>query len=259
MSLVWLNGTMIDAGVARIDPADRGFTLGDGLFETICLRDGAALHAERHFSRLRAGAAVLGLTVPYDDATLHTALRTVAQHAGLSDAAMRLTLTRGPSPRGVLPAAETFPTLLISAGALPPELPAARLIVARHTRRNELSPLSRIKSLNYLDSILARQEAAVVGADDALLLNTRGDLAEASAANVFLYIDGVLVTPPVADGALPGIRRGLILERDAAHARRITERDLSRAVWGFLANSLGIRAIASIDGCCLEDKGRVLF
>jgi branched-chain amino acid aminotransferase len=248
MSLLWLNGTLIDAGSARIDPADRGFTLGDGVFETLRMQDGSVLHAARHFARLRHGAGVLGIAIEYTDDTLCEALRAVTRAAGLRDAAVRLTLTRGPAPRGVLPAPNARPTVLIAAAPLPSPLPPAHVVVVRRTCRNEFSPLSRIKSLNYLDSILARQEAAEGGADDALLLNTRGHLAEASAANIFLQIDGTLLTPPVADGALPGIQRQLILETHGAREFRITEQDIARATAGFLTNSLSIRPLAAING-----------
>ena len=248
MSSLWLNGALIETATARIDPADRGFTLGDGVFETLRMQDGALLHAARHFARLQHGAGVLGVAIEYTNTALHEALLAVARAAGLKDAALRLTLTRGPAPRGLLPASNLRPTVLITAAPLPPPLPPAHVVVARRTCRNEFSPLSRIKSLNYLDSILARQEAAEAGADDALLLNTRGHLAESSAANVFLQIDGMFLTPPVSDGALPGIQRQITLETSGAQERKITEQDLARATAGFLTNSLQIRPLASING-----------
>jgi branched-chain amino acid aminotransferase len=248
MSLVWLNGAILAADAARIDPADRGFTLGDGLFETIRAEAGAPLHAPRHFARLRAGAAVLGIPVPYDDSALGAALCALLRENRLAEAALRLTLTRGPATRGVLPQGVASPTLLVTAGMMPAALGPARLIIARGTRRNEASPLSRIKSLNYLDGVLARREAAAAGADDALLLNTRGDLAEATAANVFLRIGGEWVTPRVADGALPGIARGVLLEAGEAREAMITEADCGRAEAGFLVNSLGRREVAEIKG-----------
>jgi branched-chain amino acid aminotransferase len=245
MTRLWLNGALIPESDARIDPADRGFTLADGLFETIRADAGIPAHVPRHLDRLHQGAAVLGIPVPYADATIAAALEAVANTAAC---ALRLTLTRGPMPRGVLPVSHATPTLLITSGPLPPPLPPARLVVAHSTRRNEHSPLSRLKSLNYGDSILARQEAAARDADDALLLNTRGDLAEATIASVFLVVDERLVTPRIEDGALPGVARALLLEAGRADERRINAADLSRASAGFLANALAVRQIASIDG-----------
>ena len=243
MNRVWLNGTLMAGDAAHIGHDDRGLTLGDGVFETIKAMAGRPDHVGLHLARLAAGAATLGFAPPYDAATLTDALMRVADG---KSCALRLTLTRGPMPRGVLPTGAAHPTTLITAGKLPDRFLPARLVVARVTRRNEHSPLSRIKSLNYLDSILARQEAEAAGFDDAIMLNTRGDVAEATAANVFLLIDGKLVTPPVADGALPGIARSLVLASGAASEATITASDLARTGSGFLTNSLGMRQIARI-------------
>jgi branched-chain amino acid aminotransferase len=252
MSIVWLNGALVAADVARIDPADRGFTLGDGVFETIRATGGRPAHAARHLARLRQGAVALGFDVPAGDDVLHDAMCAVLAENALTDAALRLTLTRGPAPRGVLPAGADRPTMLISAGVLPGKLPPARVIVARQTRRNQFSPTSRIKSLNYLDSVLARMEAASVGADDALLLNTHEFLAEATAASLFLHIDGEFITPRIEDGALPGIARGRLLEAGIGRESQLSVRDVERAQAGFLANSLGWRALADIDRIALD-------
>jgi branched-chain amino acid aminotransferase len=258
MSVVWLNGEMAEAGAARIDPADRGFTLGDGIFETIRAVDYRPAYAGRHFARLREGAGVLRIPVPYSDDALLQALDAVLHANRMANAALRMTLTRGPAARGVLPPAEVTPTLLVSAGPMPDQLFAARLIVAQRTRRDETSRLTRIKSLNYLDSIMARQEAFEAGADDALLLNTRGGLAEATAANVFLFIDSGWVTPPVADGALPGITRALLLEAGIGREASIPAAGWQRAEAGFLANSLGKRPIARIERHALDANHNAL-
>lgn len=245
---VWLNGALVSAAEARIDPADRGFTLGDGLFETIRVAEGAPRHLARHLARLRRGCEVLGLVCPESDAAIATAMSALLAAEGRQEAVLRLTLSRGVMARGVLPLGQAKPTLLITAGPLPPSLAPARLIVAETTRRNEQSPLSRIKSLNYLDSILARQEAAARGADDAVMLNSRGLVAEATAATLVLLLDGRLVTPRVEDGALPGIARSLILERGSVEACAVSVADLHRAEALFLSNSLGLRAVTDIAG-----------
>jgi branched-chain amino acid aminotransferase len=258
VSLVWLNGVLIDAGVARIDPGDRGFTLGDGVFETIRAVDGAPVHVARHFSRLRRGAAVLGMEMPLGDDMLFDALFAVLRANDLTEAALRLTLTRGPAARGVLPAGAGGATVLISAGAAPGAAGPARMIVSEQTRRNEFSPLSRIKSLNYLDSILARMEAAAQGADDAILLNTQGNWAEATAANVFLWLDGQFVTPPVSDGALPGVARGRLLDAGLVMERTVTRAALDSVETGFLANSLGVRPISGVGDVVFDARHQAL-
>jgi branched-chain amino acid aminotransferase len=189
--------------------------------------------------------------VPFDDAALAAAIAALVLADGLDRSALaqaRITLTRGPAFRGVLPPADAVPTLLVTASELAAPAAPARLVIATVTRRNEWSPLSRIKSLNYLDNILARQEAARCGADDALLLNTAGRVAETSVASLFAIIDGALVTPPVADGALPGIARGLVIERLGAVARPIEPAELARAEAICLTNSLGVRPVVALPG-----------
>jgi len=245
---IWLNGRLIQAAEARIDPADRGFTLGDGLFETIRIKDRLPRHLSRHLHRLGAGAGLLRLPLPYDATDLTDAMAALIGAAGVDDGVLRLTLSRGTGARGVLPPADARPTLLMTVAPAAHMTAPVSAIVARSTRRNEHSPLSRLKSLNYLDSILARQEAAERGADEALLLNAAGRLAESSVANLFLSIDGRLLTPPLADGALPGIRRALILERHDAAEAPLTLEDLARADEAILTNSLGLRPLVAVDG-----------
>ncbi|CAO3409906.1 aminotransferase class IV [Azospirillum largimobile] len=245
---IWLNGHLLPAAEARIDPADRGFTLGDGLFETIRVKDGVPRHLTRHLDRLAAGTALLRLPLPYDTATLADAMTALIQATGLTDGVLRLTLSRGTGARGVLPPPDARPTALMTAAPAAHMTAPVAAVIARSTRRNEHSPLSRLKSLNYLDSILARQEAAERGADEALLLNCAGRLAESSIANLFLSTGGRLLTPPVDDGALPGIRRALILERHGAEEAPLTPDDFARADEAILTNSLGLRPLLSVDG-----------
>jgi branched-chain amino acid aminotransferase len=248
MTLAWLNGALMPLDRARIDPADRGFLLADGLFETLRAEQGIPQHAGRHLTRLRAGAAILDLQIPWQDDQLVGAMNALIAATGLRQAAIRLTFTRGSGPRGVLPPADPHPTCLITATPLPPPPAPARVMIASVTRRNEHSPLARLKTLNYLDSILARQEAARLGADDALLLNTAGRIAEATAGTLFITVRGETFTPPISEGALPGIARALLLESGAAIERPITVPDLAHAQSAYIVNSLHRRDVAVLDG-----------
>lgn len=248
MNVVWLNGRLLPAAEARIDPADRGFTLGDGLFETIRVAGGTARHLDRHLTRLADSAALLGLPLPHGAAALTAAAEALIAAEGRAEGVLRITLTRGTGARGVLPPADAVPTLLMTLAPAPPPAGPVEAVIARTTRRNEHSPLSRVKSLNYLDSILARQEAATRGAGEALLLNGAGRLAESSVANLFIVRDGRPLTPPVAEGALPGIRRALILERGDAGEAPLSVADLLGAGEAFLTNSLGVRPLLRVDG-----------
>ncbi len=242
---IWLDGRLREAGEAAISPLDRGLTLGDGLFETILFENGEARRLPAHLARLAHGAGVIGLKLPEFDAAAIIA-ETMAAN-GLSDGVARLTVTRGAGPRGVLPPADATPTVIVTAGPPPPERGPAHCIVSRTTRRNEHSPLAGIKSTNYLDNIIARQEAAARGADEALLLNTVGRVAEATIANLFIVLDGRLVTPRAADGALPGVMRAELIAR-GAEERAIMPLDLARASEAFLSSSLGLRGVATIEG-----------
>ena len=247
-NVIHLNGRLLTEADVRIDPTDRGLTLGDGLFETLRARDGHALRLSRHLGRLRAGAAVLGLDVPYSDQDLGRHLAETLAANGLADGVLRLTLTRGPSVRGVLPSGPSSPTLMITASSHDAAPGPASVIIATVTRRNEHSPLARCKCLNFLDNILARQEAEKLGADEALLLNTAGRLAEASAANLFAVIGAELLTPPIGDGALPGVMRADVMERLGGRECPLAPDDLARASEAFLTNSLGIRPLCAVDG-----------
>lgn len=252
MSRVWCNGAFIAEGDARIAITDRGFTLADGIFETLRAVGTRPLWLAEHLARLRSGAQCLGLLVAYDDPAIEAAVVELLENKRLAESAVRITLTRGPtSQRGLWNSNDPGrPTLLITAAATG-KMPPQRMTICRTTRRNEYSPLSRIKSLNYGDNILARREAIQKGASDALMLNTQGHLACATVGNVFVRINEQWVTPKLSDGILPGIARAKIIPRIAASERTLAEPDLTQADAAFVSNSLGCTAIASIEGRAL--------
>lgn len=252
--MLWLNGTLIPAETAAIGVGDRGFTLGDGLFETIKVRRGHPLRLDAHVERLSQGARLLRLPLPLDRDGLDRAIAQVLDANRLSDAALRLTVSRGPGQRGLLPPAHPQPTTLLTAAPLPPPAGPVRAVVAQGVCRNSHSPLARIKAISYLDNVLARIEAEERGADDALLRNTEGRLAESTIANLFVVgADGILVTPPVSDGALPGVRRAELLRSMVALERGIGLEDLLNAREAFLTNALSVRPLVSVDGHPIGD------
>lgn len=244
---IWRNGEIVsDQGA--INASDRGVTLGDGLFETMAVIDGAPLRLNRHLARLDRGLGVLGMTADIDPSMIKEAATLLGKENNVSEGALRLTILRGTGTRGVLPVNMSAPTILISLAAMKVgDGTPLELMIARCTRRNDCSPMSRIKSTNYGDAILARIEAHNAGADDALMLNTRDTIAEATAANVFCVIDGEVITPPVSDGALPGVVRDIIVEHEQATEASITEADLSQADEVFLTSSISIRPVISIN------------
>jgi branched-chain amino acid aminotransferase len=253
--MIWFNGQLLAPEVARIDPRDRGFTLGDGLFETLAARDGHPVDLPEHLARLARGSTVLELPLPVEATEVAMAIAQVLEANGLSagPAALRLTLSRGVGSRGLLLPLDPKPNLVITASTFPHVLAhfdAATVPI----RRNEGSPLSRIKSLNYLDNVLAQQQAQALGAQEALMLNNQGRIAGFARGNVFALIDGVWVTPPLADGVLDGITRAKILQNAHKHGFKVAERSLERAEIDrigalFITNSLlGAVPIGRLDG-----------
>ena len=251
---VFLNNHIVAASDARLDISDRGLTLGDGLFETIAVRGGQAARLDAHLNWLGGGADVIGLTVPLSDNELAAAVEGVIAANAIVEGVLRLTLTRGPAPRGLLPIGSAQPTLLITGAAQDLKLgKPATAVIALGTRCNELSPLSGIKSTGFLDGILAAREVSTRGADEALLLNTKGDLAEATTANLFLVIDGAAVTPRTEDGALPGVMRADVIKELGAVERTLSPDDLANASEAFLTNALGIKPLVMVDGAPIGD------
>lgn len=241
-----------------IAAADRGLLLGDGLFETLLWSGGALIAFEAHAARLARGCAALGLPVPDIDRLRAAALDAVAR-AGLSTtrAAVRLTWTAGTGGRGLDRPADLAPRLIASAAPSSRPTGGARL-AAVDIRRNEGSPASRLKTLAYLDNILARRSARAAGADEALMLNNRGEIACAAAANVFWFDGDALVTPALDCGVMDGIVRGAVIER--ARGARIEVREdrvardrLERAKGLFLTNSLiGLWPVEALDGVAVR-------
>ena len=243
----WLNGHL-RRDEPRIDAGDRGFTLGDGLFETVRVKDGAARHLDRHFARLRDGLAVLDFALPHDDGALTSAMAALVAASGVTDAVLRLTVTRGPGGRGASVPAIPTPTALITLAPMPSLPTEARAITATVTRRNQHSPLSRIKSLNFLDNVLARREAEGKGADEAILLNTEGRVAEGATANLFVRHGGRIITPPLSEGALPGTLRGAALAAGLAEEAPLDPATLAAAEEIVLTNAIAVRAVTDLDG-----------
>lgn len=244
--LLWVDGRRADASRPAISPFDRGFTLADGLFETMRAYHGTVFRADRHLDRLAAGAAVLGIPVPHHVAHTVDAAADTLRALSWPDAALRLTLSRGAGPRGLAPALAAAPVTVLTVHALPPrESLAARAVRVRTSagRRNEFAPTAGLKTLAYTDAVVALAQARAAGADDALLLDTAGHLSEATASNLVLVTGSTLRTPPLACGVLPGITRAAILEVASAIGLDAREEvllpdDLAAADEAFLTSSV---------------------
>ncbi len=244
--LVWHDGQIFPPEDARCSCLDRGRLYGDGLFETMRAYSGQVFRLDTHLARLTASADRIHLVLPMTSEELQTAVQKTLKESELASAYVRLTVTRGvggsPSQLDTSTASVTIWVRPFSAYA--PELyPKGMSAVLAEARRNEHSPLSGLKTLNYLDNLLARAAAQQAGAGEAIFLNTSGQLAEAAASNLFIVEDSCVLTPPIEAGILPGITRACVLELCAAEGIPFTEASLEvdqlpAAEEAFLTNSL---------------------
>jgi len=254
--IVYLNGSLIRRSQARISALDYGFLYGFGLFETMRAYGGQVFRLDSHLNRLARSAKILGL--PIQALNLKGAVMDTIHANKLSDARVRITISIGEGGMVPEPSACTQPTVLILAGHYKPYPKQVyekgfRAVVSS-IRRNSQSPLSRLKSANYLENMLAKQEARAAGVDEAICLNEKGLLAEASMSNIFLVNDGILRTPGEESGILPGITREVVLELASQLDINTFEQDirldeLFQAQEAFLTNSLmEIMPLTEIDG-----------
>ena len=255
---VYLNGCLVPSSEAKLSPFDYGFLYGYGLFETMRAYSGCIFRLEQQLERLLRSARLLELNLELDAPALKKALYDTLQANNIRDARLRLTLSGG--------VGEIVPDL--SSCKLPTALVVARDyipypsqvyqegfkgIVSR-IRRNSRSPAAVVKSLNYLDNLLARREAQNAAVDEAILLNEQGFLAEGSTSNIFLAAGDTLLTPGEDSGILPGITRQTVLELASSlgvksEVRKVTLEELNQADEAFLTNSImEIMPLTQVDG-----------
>ncbi len=213
----WLDGEILPLSEARIPVLDHGLLYGDGVFEGIRFYHRRAFLLREHLQRLEESARAIALSFPWSQTTLEQIVDEVITAQDRPDGYIRLIITRGEGPLGIDPSLCKNPRLIVMASALQIASAdalekGAKLIIASTRRLTPDGLDPRIKSLNYLNHILARIEANQAGADEALLLNRQGLVTEGSAENLFIVRHGQLLTPPVSDGALAGITRRLILD-----------------------------------------------
>lgn len=274
-----VNGRFVPEQDAALPPGDRGFVLGESIFTTLVASPRTAFAFDAHWQRLERGARTLGLRLP-ERAELSAQILELVSLSGFERAIVRPQISRGPHPgrglavtptRPLAPAsgggpgnpalnagAGVLPTVIVRAFAYRP-YPDAVLkegvrVAISAIRRNESSPLLAFKTpFNYGDALVARWEAASAGAADALFLNTRCEVACATAANLFCLLDGALWTPPEAAGAMSGVTRAFVLGAAPrlglpAGERPLSRADLFRAGELFLTDSVGIRPVVAVDG-----------
>ena len=227
--------------------ADRGLALSDGLFETILIQNGKPQLLEAHLERWQQSAARLGMAAPPDADRLGPLLAEAIDRSGSKDAALRLNWSRGNAGRGIaLPPDDDGPPshrFWLQLGPWRPTFMAVSTLISQGERRNPASRISACKTFAYGWAVQARREAQRGGADEALLLNTAGQLCCATTANLLLLIGGCWLTPPLASGCLPGTMRAQGLAQGWLQEAELWPVDLERCEAGLLINSLDCRPL----------------
>lgn len=251
-AMCWLNGELMPAEQAFIPVNDHGLLYGDGVFEGIRFYRRRAFRLQRHLQRLALSARAIALEIPLSVDELTAVIERLIEAFADDDGYIRLMVTRGTGPLGLNPKSCTQPNVIAIADqltmmAIDERQAGARLIVSsvRRLPANGLDP--RIKSLNYLNHILAKIEANHAGADEAILLNGQGRVAEGSADNIFIVRNGRLLTPPCSEGVLEGITRELVLELAQADGIETSEQPL------------GVYDLYAADECFLTGTGAELI
>lgn len=234
-------------GDARLDAVptdDRGLAYGDGLFETMRVHRGDVPWWNDHWWRLRSGAERLGIPLP-DEARVRD--EATSLFAGGAEGVLKLLVTRGAGERGYAPPAAPVPTWLVSRHAVPVPASAGLRLHPCETRLASQPMLAGIKHCNRLEQVLARAEAGRAGADEGLVLDTRGNAVGATAANVFAFMDGRWTTPAIVDCGVAGVCRARLLPALDACERALPLADVESADAVFLCNAVrGILPVASL-------------
>jgi len=256
---IWLDGKLVPPEQATVSVFDHGLLYGDGVFEGIRIYNRRVFRLEQHLDRLYDSAKAITLDVPLDRAAMVDALRATIKANQKENGYIRLVVTRGVGDLGVDPRKCPKASVIIIVTDIqvyPAELYAKGVKVitsaTRQVSHDAFDP--RVKSLNYLKNVLAKIDASRAGAEEAILLNAEGFVAECTADNVFVVKNGTLGTPSPQDGALEGITRGAILElageaRIPARERRLTRFDVYTADECFLSGTgAEVMPIAEVDG-----------
>lgn len=245
---MWVDGVLAPADDPRVRVSvfDHALLTGDGVFETLKIVRGVPFAMRRHLERLRRSADGLGLRCP-DDSTVRRAAAEVVAANGLETGRVRITLTGGVAPLGS-DRGDTPPTLIVAATPAPVRPPVTDVVTVPWPR-NERGAVAGLKTVSYAENVVALAYAAERGAGEAVFADTRGRLSEGTGSNVFLVLEGRLVTPALTTGCLRGVTRDLIIELCGAEEVEIPVARLWEASEAFLTSSTrDVQAIGAVDG-----------
>ena len=254
---VLLNGQFVSEEQAVMPVADRSFLYGDGVFETIPVYNGKPFRWAQHLERLARGADFLKIRLAFAPKELRVLAGELIERNQMPSAVLRLTLSRGVGDRGYSPRGADSPVVVMTVHArtpVDPQNPPFWRLVTSSFKLPASDPMSSFKTNNRLLQVVARAEAEAADADDALLLNTNGEVAESSSANLFWIYRDTVYTTPTGRGALPGITRAVVLELCQAldlptNKRVIKPESLRKSEGMFLSlSSMGIVPVGALDG-----------
>jgi len=268
---VYLNNALVPRSEAKVSVFDHGFLYGDGIYETMRVYDGVVFMLDEHIRRLFRSAMMIGLNMPKDPDEIKTAIFETLRANRMKDAYLRVTVSRGYGSVGLDPDLCIRPTFVIISEEMkeyPPSLynNGIKVIIAS-TRRNLREALNpQIKSLNFLNNILAKIEAKEKGAYEAIMLNHSGNLAEGTISNIFFVKEDVLCTPSIDCGILDGITRGQVIDLATREGLRVKEgsfkpEDLYDASEVFITNTtLEVMPVSMVDqkGYSVGEVSRLL-
>ena len=255
--IVFLNGQFVPEAQAVVPVNDRGFLYGDGLFETIRVCGGRPFRMAQHLERMTRGADFLKIKCPFTPKELQDFAGQLIKKNKMPEAVLRVTLTRGPGERGYTPQIDSQPTVVMTLHAAPPMdagNPVQWRLITSSYRIPAADPLSSFKTANKLVHVMARLEAVEKGADEALLVNTNGEVAETASGNLFWVYQDSFCTVPTGRGVLPGITRSVVLEICQTlglptNKRVIKPKALRNSEGIFITQSaLGIVPVTTLDG-----------
>ena len=214
---IWIDGKFYDKADAKISVYDHGLLYGDGVFEGIRVYNGRIFECEAHLDRFWASAKAIRLTVPLSRDALRAAMEETVRLNGFKDCYIRVVVTRGPGDLGIDPRKSSRPSVFIIADLIavyPKEIyeKGMSLITSSVIRNHPTALSARIKSLNYLNNILAKIEANDAGASEAVMLNHEGNVSECTAENIFIVRGAQVQTPTASDGILEGVTRKVMLQ-----------------------------------------------